>query len=71
MDFLESIINDFINTCIIKSKKMSKKQSPKSAWAKNLANQLVDIYNSPIKDKIKRLESLWKNNQDFFINYYK
>ena len=71
MDFLESIINDFINTCIIKSKKMSKKQSPKSAWAKNLANQLFDIYNSPIKDKIKRLESLWKNNQDFFINYYK
>lgn len=71
MDFLETIINDFINTCIIKSKKMSKKQSSKSAWAKNLANQLYDIYNSPIKDKIKRLESLWTDNQDFFINYYK
>lgn len=71
MDFFESIINDFINTCIIKSKKMSKKQSSKSAWAKKLADQLFDIHNSPIKDKIKRLESLWKNSQEFFINYYK
>lgn len=71
MDFLETIINDFIDTCIIKSKKMSKKQSSKSAWAKNLADQLSGIYNSPIKDKIKRLETIWKKNQEFFINYYK
>lgn len=71
IDFLESIIDDFINTCIIKSKKMSKRQSSKSTWAKNLAKLLMDVYNSPIKDKIKRLESLWKKNQEFFINYYK
>lgn len=71
MDFLETIVNDFINTCIIKSKKESRRQSPKSSWAKNLAKQLMDVYNSPIKEKIKRLESLWKKNQEFFINYYK
>lgn len=71
MDFLETIINDFINTCIIKSKKESRRQSSKSTWAKNLAKQLMDVYNSPIKEKIKRLESLWRQNQEFFINYYK
>ena len=65
VEFLDRIIENFIDTYIIKSKR---KNGKRKSLVKKMANLQVI---KDQKDKIDAIEELWKEHQDLFRDYYK